>query len=266
MERVLIVLALAIGATTGSLAKASPAAEQLTITVRGGELGDRAYTLGCDPAAGTVTDPTAACATLRAHPDLLEPHPGQDHSCPPDTPTYEIAGTFGGAAVAASFSACVSGQEDGLEAWERLVRYKVPLLHGRPRLKVDAGVGPLRLGRRVETVEHEAHGQLLGDTWVLYELAHHGVLYTHYGRDLRIDRIKAAIRVDLGTAHVSHWRHFNCRPGRVYRHTTGAKWTVVLSTGTPPKGVWQVIIAAGAAPKTCDALSLAPLRHQGSEL
>src|SRR4051794_1867267 len=145
MKRVLVVLALAIGATTGSFANAGPAAEQLTITVRGGELGDRAYTLGCDPAAGTVADPAAACATVQAHPDLLQPHPGQDHSCPAGTPTYEIAGSFQGAVVAASFSACVSGQEDGLQRSERLVPYKVPVLHGRPRLKVDAGVGPLRL-------------------------------------------------------------------------------------------------------------------------
>jgi hypothetical protein len=255
---------LAICAATASLARASRGAEQLTITVRGSEFGDRSYTLRCDPAEGTVSNPSAACATLREHPDVLQAHPGQDHSCPPSTPTYEIGGTFQGAAVAASFSACVTGQDDGLAIWERLVPDKVPVLHGRPTLKLDAGVGPLRLGQRVETVEHGAGGQLLGETRVAYRLGNHGVLYTHYGSDLRIDRIEASFKVELGTVNVNRWRHYVCRPARVYWHTTGAKWTVVLVARTTPKRVWQVIVGTGATPKTCAALSLAPLQHHGA--
>src|SRR4051794_39224393 len=122
MKVVLPVLVLAIA----PFATATRGAEQLAVTVRGGDLGDRLYTLGCDPAKGTVPKPSAVCAALHAHPDLLEPHPGQDHSCPP-SPTYEIAGTAAGAAVAASFTVCVSGQEDGLAAWERLVPSTVPV-------------------------------------------------------------------------------------------------------------------------------------------
>src|SRR4051812_10994108 len=105
MRVVLFILAPAVAAAAASLAGASPGADQLTITVRGSDFGDRSFTLACDPAEGTVPEPSDACATLRAHPDALQAHPGQDHSCPPGTPTYEIAGTFQGAAVAASFSA-----------------------------------------------------------------------------------------------------------------------------------------------------------------
>jgi hypothetical protein len=263
MKVVLVVLVLAIGGTAAPLARTTRGVGQLTITVRGGEFGDRSYTLGCDPAAGTMPRPSAACATLRAHPDLLEPHPGQDHSCPPGTPTYEIAGTFEGATVAASFSRCVSGQEDGLAAWERLAPSTAPVLHGRPTLKVDAGVGPLRLGQSVETVEHGTGGQLLAETRVAYQLDQRGLLITHYGSDLRIDRIEPNFKVELGKVNFKRWQHYDCRPGRVYRHTTGAKWTAVLVTQTAPKRVWRVIVSAGATPRTCAALGLAPLRRSG---
>jgi hypothetical protein len=257
-----LVVVPAVCAATASLASASRGAEQLTITVRGSEYGDRGYTLGCDPAEGTVPDPAAACAALGAQPDLVQPHPGQDHRCPP-SPRYEIGGTFQGAAVAASFSACVSGQEDGLAVWSRLVPYEVPALRGRATLKVDRGLGPLRLGQRVDAVEHGAGGQLLGESRVAYWLGRRGVLNTEYGSDLRIDRIETSIKVDLGTVKVRRWRHYVCRPARVYRHTTGASWTAVLIARTPPKHVWRVIVGAGAAPKTCAALGLAPLRHHG---
>jgi len=102
MKAVLCGLVLAICAAVAPVATATRGSEQLTITVRNGDFGDRLYTLGCDPAAGTVRKPSAACATLHAHPDLLEPHPGQDHHCPPGTPRFEIAGTSGGAARAVS--------------------------------------------------------------------------------------------------------------------------------------------------------------------
>ncbi len=215
MRVMLLCLALAICATTASFASA----EQLTITVRGGDFGDRSYTLGCDPAAGTVPKPSAACATLQAHPDALQPHPGQDHSCPPGTPTYEIAGTFAGTPVAASFSDCVSGQGDGLTVWAGIVHYAVPVLHGHPTLKVDRGIGPLRLGERVETVEHGTRGQLLGETRVAYQFGR-GTLYAHYGSDRRIDRIQPSVKVDLGTANVQPLAtlHLPARAGLPARH------------------------------------------------
>ena len=263
MKVLLCGLVLAVCAAVAPVATATRGSEQLTITVRGGDFGDRLYTLGCDPATGTVRKPAAACATLHAHPDLLEPHPGQDHSCPPGTPTFEIAGTSGGAAVAASFSACVSGQADGLAAWERLVPYTVPALRGHPVLKLDAGVGPVRLGQRVETVEHGAHGQLLGGDLVIYRFGAHGSLLVTYGSDLRINRIEPNSRVDLGRAKVKRWWHFDCRPGRVYRHTTGAKWTAVLVEPKEPKSGWTVTVGAGAPPRTCDELSLASLHGTG---
>lgn len=103
-----------------------------------------------------------------------------------------------------------------------------PVVHGRPTLKVDAGVGPLRLGQRVETVEHGTTGQLLGAARVVYRLGDRGILYAHYASDLRIDRIEPSIKVELGKVNFKRWRHYSCRPGRVYRHTTQAKWTAVL--------------------------------------
>ena len=258
---VLSVLVLAICAFTAPLAAATRGAEQLTITVRGGEFGDRLYTLGCDPATGTVRKPADACATLHAHPDLLQPHPGEVHHCPSGR-TYEIAGTSDGTAVAASFSLCVNGQEDGLVEWDRLVGYAVPALRGHPVLKLDAGIGPLRLGQRVEAVEHGTRGQLLGEATMFYRFAGRGWLVTHYGSDLRVDRIEPAFSgIDFGRAKVKRWRHFDCRPGRVYRHSAGATWTaVVVEPGERMRG-WRVVLGAGAVPKTCGALNLAPLPH-----
>src|SRR4051812_29736218 len=147
-QAVLLVFVLLNCTVTASCGRTSRGGERLTITVRGGELGDRRYTLECDPSHGTVPNPSAACATLRANSDALEAQSGGAHSCPPGTPTYEIAGTSGGQAVAASFSPCSSSQDDGFAVWTRLVPYDVPVLLGRPTLKVDAGVGPLRLGQR----------------------------------------------------------------------------------------------------------------------
>jgi hypothetical protein len=159
--------------------------------------------------------------------------------------------------VAASFSPCSSSQDDGFAVWTRLVPYDAPLLQGRPALKVDAGVGPLRLGQRAEAVEHGTDGQLLGETRVAYRLAGRGVLLTHYNSDLRIDRIEPAFNVDLEAANVLRWPHYACRPGQVYRHTTGAKWTAVLVAPGEPSRQWHVIVGAGAIPTTCDALGLA---------
>ena len=117
-----------------------------------------------------------------------------------------------GEAVAASFSPCSSSQDDGFAVWTRLVPYDAPLLQGRPTLKVDAGVGPLRLGQRAEAVEHGTDGQLLGETRVAYRLADRGVLLTHYNRDLRIDRIEPAINVDLDEANVLRWPALHVSP------------------------------------------------------
>jgi hypothetical protein len=135
-------------------------------------------------------------------------------------------------------------------------------LRGRPALKLDAGVGPVRLGQRVETVEHGTRGQLLGEATVIYRLRDRGPLVTHYGSDLRVDRIEPAFTgIDFGRVNVKRWRHYDCRPGRVFRHSTGAKWTAVLVEPNEAKRDWRVIIGAGAVPKTCGALRLAPLHH-----
>jgi hypothetical protein len=138
--------------------------------------------------------------------------------------------------------------------WARLVPAEAPVLQGRPTLAVDAGVGPLRLGQRVDEVEHGAGGRLLGATRVAYRLADRGVLLAHYDRDLRIDRIEPAFSVELAAGDVLRWPHFACRPGPVYRHFTGRKWTAVLVT---PSRRWHVTLGAGAAPATCAALGLA---------
>jgi hypothetical protein len=131
------------------------------------------------------------------------------------------------------------------------------VLQGRPVLAVDAGVGPLRLGERVEAVEHGTGGGLLGPTRVDYHLADRGVLLTHYNRDRRIDRIEPAFTIDLAGANVVRWPHYACRPGQVYRHTTSTKWTAVLVPAGEPSRQWQVTVGAGAVPTTCDALGLA---------
>ena len=157
--------------------------------------------------------------------------------------------------MAATFSPCVSGQQDGLAIWKRLVPSNFLVLEGRPTLAVDAGVGPLRLGERVEAVEHGTGGQLLGQTSVAYHLANRGVLLTHYNSDLRIDRIEPAFSIDLRSANVLRWPHYACRPGQVYRHTTGAKWTAVLVAPRGPSRQWHVIVGAGAVPTTCAALA-----------
>jgi hypothetical protein len=255
----LVLLSLVASASCG---QRKLGAERLTIKVRGGDFGERRYTLRCDPAHGTVPTPAAACATLRAHPDALDEHSGRGHSCPPGTPTYEIAGTSGGAAVAASFSACFSGQEDGLAVWTRLVSYDVPALRGRPTVEVDAGVGPVRLGQRVETIEHGARGQLLDAGWVLYRFADRGVLLTHYDRERRVDKIEPSFSVEFGNANVLTWPHFVCRRTPVYWHATGAKWTVVRVEPSEPRRWWHVIVGTGTAPTTCAALEQAQV-HEG---
>ena len=162
--------------------------------------------------------------------------------------------------MAASFSACFSGQEEGLARWSRLVPDNVPDLRGPPTLMLDAGVGPLRLGQRSETVEHGTGGQLLGETRVAYRLHDRGILLTHYDRDLRIDRIESNVGVEFGSANVLRWPHYACQSGQVYRHVTGARWTAVLVEPGEPSRLWHVVLGAGAAPTTCAALNRAPLR------
>jgi hypothetical protein len=158
--------------------------------------------------------------------------------------------------VAASFSVCVSGQEEGFEVWTRLIPDKAPDLHGRPTLKVDAGVGPLRLGQRFETVEHGTGGQLLGETLVAYVLNDREFLRTHYDRDLRIDRIESSGSVEFGKVNVVGWPHYACQSEQVYRHITGARWTAVAVEPGEPSRDWHVVVGAGAAPGTCAALGL----------
>ena len=130
-----------------------------------------------------------------------------------------------------------------------------------PTLKLDAGVGPLA-ARPTSRDSRARYGRAtLGETRIAYRLDDHGILYAHYGSDLRIDRIEPNLKVEFGRVSVNRWRHFDCRAGRVYRHTTGAKWTAVLVGPREPKRLWRVIVGAGAAPSTCAGLGLASNRE-----
>ena len=230
------------------------AVTSLTISVVGGDAGDRSYTLACDPAAGTVRDPAAACGTLAQHPELLKTIQGDDHSCPP-LPAFQIDGTFQDVAVSASFSSCVYGQEDGTAQWSRLVRYGAPTLHGRPTLKIDRGLGPLRLGVESTAVERGKYGTVLPNTRVRYTLSKHGQLIATYGGDGRIARIES--NANATAPALKGWRGITCRPARAYVHHTGKRWTVVAISRTGPRRVFQRIVATGAAPRTCADLNFA---------
>jgi hypothetical protein len=226
----------------------------LTISVHGGDAGDRVYTLACDPARGTVRNPAAACATLGQHPELLKTVQGDGHSCPP-LPAFQIDGTFDDAAVSASFSSCVYGQEEGAGQWSRLVHYGAPTLHGRPSLKVDRGLGPLRLGAKSSAVEHGKYGAVLPNTRVQYTLLNHGQLIATYGANGRIARIESHATATVPA--LAGWRHFTCRPARVYVHHTGKRWTAVAVNRTGHRRAFERIVATGAVPRTCAALNFA---------
>jgi hypothetical protein len=141
--------------------------------------------------------------------------------------------------------------------------YSAPVLHGPAKLKLDAGIGPLRLGQKVDAVEHGTSGQLLVPTRVAYRLGDRGILLTEYGSDRRVKRIEPNIEVDVGNVNFRRWRHYVCRPGRLYRHSNGTRWTTVFVDRMRPKRAGRVIVGTGTAPRSCSAAGLAPLSRSG---
>jgi hypothetical protein len=106
------------------------------------------YRLRCDPAGGTLPDPARACAAISADPALLHSVPGPDHSCPPGGPSVSLSGTWGARVVHSSFSICTGGQEEDADRWSTLL----PSGQALSKVRVDRGIGPVRVGERERQV------------------------------------------------------------------------------------------------------------------
>jgi hypothetical protein len=106
------------------------------------------YRLRCDPAGGTLPNPARACAAIKADPALLYSVPGLDHSCPAGGPSVSLRGIWRGRPVRSSFSICTGGQEDEAGRWAALL----PSGPALSRVRVDRGIGPVRLGEREQEV------------------------------------------------------------------------------------------------------------------
>jgi hypothetical protein len=78
------------------------------------------FTLRCNPAAGSVPDPVALCATLTHQPMLVETKPGFDHSCPFNRDVH-LVGIFEGQRVEKFFSICRGGTEALANQWMSLL-------------------------------------------------------------------------------------------------------------------------------------------------
>ena len=83
--------------------------------------GSFAYSLRCDPPAGTLPDPARVCAAIVADPALLYSLPGPDHSCPAGAPTILLRGSWNGRPLHSTFSVCTGGQEQSAARWASLL-------------------------------------------------------------------------------------------------------------------------------------------------
>ena len=117
-------------------------------------LGSFGYQLRCDPAGGTVPNPSRICAAIVRHPALLYSFPGPGHSCPSGGPTVSIAGSWNGKPLHSTFSVCTGGQEQQAGAWAGLL----PSTTALGTVHTDRGIGLVSLGEGEAAVVDLLHG------------------------------------------------------------------------------------------------------------
>jgi hypothetical protein len=117
---------------------------EVRIAELGTMLGSFGYSLGCDPATGTLPDPARVCAAILADPALLYSFPGPDHSCPAGGPTITLQGRWAGKPLSSTFSVCTGGQEQIAGRWATLLPSQGTLA----TITLDRGIGLIRLDER----------------------------------------------------------------------------------------------------------------------
>jgi hypothetical protein len=152
-----VVLAVAVGAggAVGSpvrFAGVARAAIALEIVYSSVAWPPETYRLNCDPASGTLPDPGAACSAIAADPQLVLSGPGIDHSCPAFEPAIEVRGSYQGQQVDVGFSPCLSSPDnDAIIRWLALLPWRQQNLVRLDSVRLDRGLGPLRLGESAST-------------------------------------------------------------------------------------------------------------------
>jgi hypothetical protein len=94
---------------------------RLSISVDDGRLGFYEFSLRCNPASGTVPDPSVVCAELNRRPELVTTQPGRWHSCPTSF-GVRINGLLSGKEVSTTLSPCSGGTERVADDWEKMLR------------------------------------------------------------------------------------------------------------------------------------------------
>jgi len=105
---------------------------RLTVEVQDA-IGTEAYKLSCDPAGGTVPNPSLTCSEFQRQPKLLVRTAVDGHSCPPGAggsgPVFHVTGRYRGRHVDAWFLTSACGGIGDARAWADWVG----LMAGRDR-------------------------------------------------------------------------------------------------------------------------------------